>query len=161
MPQHERFFICWKLKEGSIVVGNFTSVISMIACALAFCVFFRTSQKDDGHSKLVAFFVACYAIFYIVISRGLIRGVKDERRHKLSLWIGTSITTIVFLLTGVTVVLVLFSMGLFPESQAMTATVLGTTAPIILIACTLIYCTWGVALLWRIMGGDNTIDESV
>lgn len=142
---------CWTRKQGALIAGQITAIFSAISCAIAFSVFFRSTGNDDGHSKLTAFWVACYSIIYIAISRSFVRAVKDDIPSKFVVWMVMSIVTIVFLLCGSVFVIYKHKFGRMEESVLSSQTALGCAMFCLLFVLVMVYWLWEVFTLKKYM----------
>ncbi|GFR25292.1 hypothetical protein TNCT_299321, partial [Trichonephila clavata] len=129
-------------------------VLSVIFILITCHQFFKSGGDEEGNLKTLCFCGICYAICYIKSGLRMKVAVAEERRDKLIPWIILSIITIFSLLSGIIYICMnnWDQLDDFHEDLTMPCLLLFLIGFLILIECTVIYCTWGVVRLFKSMG---------
>ncbi|GFU05797.1 uncharacterized protein NPIL_146271 [Nephila pilipes] len=149
-----RYFCCGSLADGAEASADYTIVLSVILILISTHQFFRNSGDEEGTLKALCFCAICYSICYIKCGIRMKLALEEERRDKLMPWIIFSVLSIFLLLSGIVYICMnnWDELDNFHEDLTMPCLLLFLIAVLLLILCTLTYCTWGVIRLFKSMG---------
>ncbi|GIX72094.1 uncharacterized protein CEXT_345211 [Caerostris extrusa] len=159
----KRYFCCGSLADGAVASTNYTTVISVLIILGSCHVFFRSSGDEEGTTKTLSFCAILYAICYIRSGTNLKRAIDEEQRDRLLPWIIFSIITIFFMVSGAIYVSVTYwdELDDFYEDLTMPCLLIVMIATLHFLGFTLMYCTWGVIMLFRSMGDEQSSEHSL
>ncbi|GIY09913.1 uncharacterized protein CDAR_459921 [Caerostris darwini] len=159
----KRYFCCGSLADGAVASTNYTTVISVLIILGSCHVFFRSSGDEEGTTKTLSFCAILYAICYIRSGTNLKRAIDEEQRDRLLPWIIFSIITIFFMMSGAIYVSVTYwdELDDFYEDLTMPCLLIVMIATLHFLGFTLMYCTWGVIMLFRSMGDEQSSEHSL